>query len=61
MSRDDEEAAAEAWKEFHKAIKEFELDDMQDGWHQEGHVGYMYDAFFAGFYKGRDFNDEQKK
>jgi len=50
----DENAAGKAWKEYHKAIKQNKLDSIQDRNHQET-IDYMYDAFFSGFYAGRDF------
>ena len=47
-----EKEAAEAWKEYHKAIRKHKLDKIQDAWHQEGeHIGFMYDSFFAGYYE----------
>ena len=56
-----EEIAAKEWKKYHKAIKELKLDDSDlDGWHQEGHIGYMYDSFFVGFYVARDIFKQGK-
>lgn len=49
--KDDYEKIAEKiWKEYHKNIKEHKLDDIKgDVWHTET-IGYMYDAFFQGFF-----------
>ena len=59
MSNDEKAAAAE-WKEYHAAIKKHGLDDIKhDAWHQEGHIGYMYDGFFAGFYAGRNYQRDK--
>lgn len=50
----DEHLAAKEWKEYYKAIKEYELDKMEDDpWHQDN-IGYLYDGFFTGFYAARD-------
>ena len=46
--------AKAAAKEYSKAIKEFGLDKIEDGWGQDV-KRYMIDAFFAGFYAGRDY------
>jgi len=54
----DERAAKEAAKEYHKAIKEFGLDNIQDGWGQSKRR-YMMDSFYAGFYSGRDYQRDK--
>ena len=55
----DEKGAEKAWKEYHKAIKEFSLDEIPE--HQGYRVNYMYDSFFAGFYAGRDYQKNKDK
>lgn len=57
MSKD-EDAAAKEWKEFHAAIKKMALDDRGPTW---ANIDYMYDAFFAGFYRGRDYQKQKEK
>ena len=54
----DERAAKEAAKEYHKAIKKFGLDNIQDGWGQSKRR-YMMDSFYAGFYAGRDYERDK--
>jgi len=53
----DEKAARNAAIEYNKAIDKYGLDDIEDGWGQD-HKRYMNDAFYAGFYRGRDFHRE---
>lgn len=53
----DEKIAASEWKKFHKAIKEFKLDENTDHNHQ-GNIDFMYDGFFSGFYAARDLFKE---
>ncbi|GAG78626.1 unnamed protein product, partial [marine sediment metagenome] len=50
----DEKAAHKANKKYVKAIEEYGLDKINDGWGQTT-KRYMSDAFFAGFYAGRDY------
>ena len=50
----DEDTAAKEWEKYYWAIKKYGLDSIQDRNHQEGTINYMYDAFFTGFYSGRD-------
>jgi len=58
----DEDKAAKEWKKYHKAIKKMNLDNIpHDAWHQEGHIGYMYDSFFVGFYVARDIFKQEKE
>ena len=49
----DEDKALKEWKKYHKAIKEFKLDENKDHNHQ-GYIDFMYDGFFSGFYAARD-------
>jgi len=60
----DEKAAHIANKEYLKAIDEYGLGKIEDGWGQSS-KRYMSDAFFAGFYTGRDYerdkNEQQKE
>lgn len=49
-----EKAAMKAWKEYSEAIDEYGLDNIEDRNHQDT-TDYMYDAFFSGFYAGRDY------
>ena len=54
----DEKAAVQEWKEYYNAIKEHELDNISEYY---GHiVNYMYDAFFTGFYAGRDYQKDKE-
>jgi len=46
---DREKAAAAAWSHYHKAIKEYGLDE-QDLSFKKPIQDFMYDGFFAGFY-----------
>lgn len=55
----DEQAAADEWMEYWKAIKEYKLDSIEDRNHLNT-IDYMYDAFFAGFYAGRDVADARE-
>lgn len=43
----DEKAAAKAWKEYHKAIEEYNLGENN------------YNSFFAGFYAGMNYQKEK--
>ena len=59
MASKREKEAAKAWKKYYKAIKKYKLDDIQDAWHQGNEkIGYMYNAFFAGFYANKLNNEE---
>jgi len=50
----DEKAAHKEAKEYRKAIDKYGLDNIEDGWGQD-HKRYMIDAFFSGFYAGRNY------
>ena len=52
-----EKAAAKAHKEYMEAVEKYGLDKIKDRW---GHSNkrYMSDSFFAGFYAGRDYQEE---
>ena len=54
--KDKFDASKIAWKTYHKAIKNYGLDNINNSaWHQgKSHVPYMCDAFYAGFFRGRD-------
>jgi len=54
----DEKAAHKANKEYLKAVDKYGLDAIIDGFGQD-RKRYMSDAFFAGFYKGRDYQREK--
>lgn len=54
----DEKAAEKAAKEYEQAIEWFGLDDIEDG-HGQGKKRYMMDAFYSGFYAGRDYQKEK--
>jgi hypothetical protein len=55
----DETAAHLIWKKYHAAIKRYDLDkDGEMG--EKKIIDYMQDAFFAGFYTGRDYQRGKK-
>jgi len=54
MYTKDEKAAHKATKSYSKAIKTYKLDQIEDGWGNDT-KRYMMDAFYAGFYSGRDY------
>ena len=55
----DEKALKKALKQYRKAVKKYELDDMDDGWGQSNQR-YMYDGFVSGFFAGRDYEREKR-
>ena len=55
----DEKAVHKANKEYLKAVDKYKLDSIDDGWGQD-HKRYMSDAFFVGFYSGRDYERDKK-
>ena len=58
MTRD-EKAAEKAAKEYEQAIDWFKLDNIEDG-HGQNKKRYMVDAFYSGFYAGRDYQKKDK-
>ncbi|HUS49076.1 MAG TPA: hypothetical protein VMZ91_02870 [Candidatus Paceibacterota bacterium] len=54
----DEKAAQKEAKEYGEAIDIYGLDNIEDGWGQD-HKRYMIDAFFSGFYAGRDYQRDK--
>ena len=54
-----EDLAAKAWGEYHKAIKQYQLDDNNDRNHS-GNIDYIYDGFFAGFFAACNIIEESK-
>lgn len=59
MSKD-EKAAQKAAKEYRKSVKKYGLDQIKDGWGQS-RKRYMVDAFYSGFYAGRDYGVSRDK
>ncbi len=55
----DEKAARKALQEYVQAIDKYGLDKAIDG-HSQSTKRYMIDAFFAGFYAGRDYKGGQR-
>jgi len=55
----DEKAANKEAKEYYKAIDQYKLDSIDDGWGQS-RKRYMLDAFLSGFYAGRDYQKDKE-
>ena len=58
MQTKDEKATQKAAKKYFKAIKKYGLNNIEDG-HGQGKKRYMMDAFYSGFYRGRDYQKHE--
>lgn len=54
----DEDAAADAWKQYNAAIEKYKLDDKGTYYSNKD---YQHDGFFAGFYAGRDYQKSNQE